>query len=75
MTTSAATGILCAHCGRPAPIAVWHGGLPYHDECTHGPGYQSQPWGPAPLTEADVRRFVREELEQHYANIPRSDNP
>lgn len=29
----------------------------------------------APLTEDDVRRIVREELERHFANQPSSNNP
>lgn len=65
----------CAHCGRPGAALVWIGSLPYHEECTRGPGYQAavyrlypphpdwQHCAPAPsLTEVDVRRIVREEL-------------
>jgi hypothetical protein len=68
MSTTAGTGAMyCAHCGRPAATLVWIGGLGYHDECTRGPGYkaptfQPLPCWPATLTEADVRRIVREEI-------------
>jgi hypothetical protein len=52
---------------------VWCGSFPYHEECTRGPAYQPRyytPVGagdgntfiPRQLTEAEVRRIVREEL-------------
>ena len=69
--------MMCAHCGRPAAVVVWIGGMAYHEECTHGPSYvkpgpyveiPALPPGwarevPAPqLTERDVLRIVRAEL-------------
>jgi hypothetical protein len=72
-TTSGTSTMLCAHCRRPCAVAVWLGDLPYHPECTRGPGYQStyaplppaaadgcRPW--TGFDEAAVRRIVREEL-------------
>lgn len=63
---------LCGYCGRPViDFAVWHGGVPYHGECTHGPSgplrYAQMPAQPGctpirQLTEDDVRRIVREEI-------------
>jgi len=63
----------CQHCGRPiGGIATWIGNQPFHYECTRSPshnptflpahvfGVGAQP-SPA-LTEADVRRIVRDEL-------------
>jgi hypothetical protein len=70
------TGIpmLCAHCQRPAASGVWLGQFFYHEECTRGPGWQTQYWGGYPsgtpavvpplLTEERVRQIVREELER-----------
>lgn len=68
MTTS-----LCGYCGRPAPVAVMYDGIPYHAECTRSPQlqYAAYPFPHEPgcvplrqLTEEDVRRIVREELQQ-----------
>ena len=63
---------LCGYCGRPViDYAVWHAGVPYHGECTHGPSgplrYAPMPVQPGctplrQLTEDDVRRIVREEI-------------
>jgi hypothetical protein len=72
---------LCQHCGRPVgEVATWIGGLPYHPECTHGPGYLTH-YAPSPvdrpgcrptpmLTEDDVRRIVREELAHNTRLAP-----
>lgn len=67
--------MLCAYCGRPAATLVWVGGAGYHEECTRGPGFQAPTYQPLPpvfgcaplkaLTEEDVRRIVREELERN----------
>ena len=73
MPTGTDTTPICGHCGRPVLIqAMWHGGVPYHYECTRGPGapltyapLPPDPEGCRPakmLTEEDVRRIVREEL-------------
>ena len=52
---STALPMVCQHCKRPiGGAATYIGTWPYHYECTRGPA--------APLTEADVRRIVREEL-------------
>lgn len=62
------TGIgpfVCGYCGKPVVMgAVWHGATPYHLECTRGPSQQIA-GGVAhlPLTEADVRRIAREEMD------------
>jgi len=49
------------------------GGLCYHEECTHGPDYRPRYYGGnvsdwakgvVPLSEQDVRRIVREEVER-----------
>ena len=73
MSASNATVATCQHCGAPiGGAATWLGGLPYHPECTHGPGYPTH-YAPLSLehegckpshriTENDVRRIVREEL-------------
>ena len=62
----------CAYCTRPIGVAVWIASLPYHEECTHGPGYQAPRYAPLPImpgavevrpmTEAEVRRIVAEEF-------------
>jgi len=73
MSASNGTVATCQHCGRPiGGVATWLGGLPYHPECTHGPGYLTHYAPLAPehegckpshqITENDVRRIVREEL-------------
>ena len=64
--------MICAHCGRPAASLVWIGSHGYHEECTRGPGHQPpsywHPYHPG-LTEADVRRIVREELARSGAVV------
>jgi hypothetical protein len=64
----------CQHCGRPiAGFPTYIGAYSYHPECTRGPGvemaYQPMPFTQGAyavpiLTEGDVRRIVREELER-----------
>lgn len=60
------TGIAmtCGHCGRPMASAVWINGQGYHPECTHGPGFQMPTFTQSPLTEEDIRRIVREEIDR-----------
>jgi len=71
----------CQHCGRPigGGSATYIGGLPYHYECTRGPGAQTNYVLMPPragcqpehtLTEADVRRIVREELDARAPQVP-----
>ena len=71
-TTGSSSEMRCAFCTRPMGFAVWIGSLPYHEECTHGPGYQAPRYAPLPVmrgamevrpvTEVEVRRIVAEEL-------------
>lgn len=62
MSVSNRTAALCQYCGRPiGGVATWLGGMPYHPECTHGPGYPTHYQAPT-LSVDDVRRIVREEL-------------
>ena len=73
------SGVRCAFCARPTVTAVWIASLPYHEECTHGPGYQRPmpmyaPITPmsvfsgtkdvTPLTENDVRRIVQQMMDE-----------
>jgi len=67
------TAFTCGYCGRPCASFVWLGDVPYHEECTHGPDYRRSYYGGnvsdwakgvAPLSEQDVRRIVREEIER-----------
>jgi len=72
------TSFTCGFCGRPCASFVWLGGVPYHEECTRGPGYQPRTYGtgyglgppsqgciPIPtMTEERVRKIVREEIER-----------
>lgn len=37
---------------------------PEHPECTHGPGFQMPTFTQSPLTEEDIRRIVREEIDR-----------
>jgi len=79
MTGTGAIGpFLCGYCGRPCGACIWLNGNPYHEECTHGPDYKPQYYGGnvqdwakgvAPLTENDVRRIVREEIERLKGRI------
>lgn len=76
MPTSDIPPTSCAYCGRPVAAAVYIGMYPYHPECTRGPSAPSPPYYtpvgagdgntyvPRHLTEADVRRIVREELQR-----------
>lgn len=69
MTATSTSNMHCAHCGRPVITALWVGDLPYHPECTRGPGYQPRTFvegcqAYTNLTEADIRRIVREELDR-----------
>jgi hypothetical protein len=50
-------------------VATWIGSLPFHPECTRGPGYQEQRFEPlptrhytAPMDDERVRQIVRDEL-------------
>ena len=71
--------VSCAHCGRPiGGTAVWMGNFQYHEECTRGPTFAQRyftPVGdgntyiPYPLSEHDVRRIVREEVERMKTEI------
>lgn len=51
------TAPLCASCGRPAPVAQWYCGAPYHAACVHGGRALT-----GAMNAAEVRRIVREEL-------------
>ena len=56
----------CGHCGRPIlGPAVISFGEAFHHECTHGPDYPTtftlRTTAPG-ITEADIRKIVREEL-------------
>jgi hypothetical protein len=75
MSGSGTGAMMCASCGRPASTPVWIGGMGYHEECTHGPGYLRPTYAPyavpvqsgwtttpSMLTAEDVRKIVREEL-------------
>ena len=62
-------GMICGHCGRPMAAGVSISGRMYHQECTHGPGWQAQPFQPlppqhysVPLSDERVRQIVRDEL-------------
>ena len=68
------TGMTCMHCGRPILVDVAYiGNCNYHLECARPPEqpfrYEPMPPHPGaqpliPLTEDDVRRIVREELQR-----------
>lgn len=58
---------LCGHCGRPVASAMWIGDLPYHLECTQPPDSQTRTFQTAPLTEEQVRRIVRDELDRKFS--------
>ena len=63
----------CQHCGRPIGlVASFIGGFAYHEECTRGAAYQ---YGPPTLTEADVRRIVRQELAAATPPTPKEPTP
>jgi hypothetical protein len=73
MTSTAGTNAVigpfsCGYCGRPCSVYVWLNGIPYHEECTHGPSYQPQTYQTygrfVELTEVQVRQIVREEIER-----------
>lgn len=59
---SSGTVATCGFCGRPVQCAVYLGGTPYHAECTQCP--TPQHYVNPSLTESDIRRIVREELER-----------
>lgn len=70
---STASVLKCAHCGRPiGGLQTYIGGFAYHYECTLSPNSPSLHFAPnqatqgavplKQLTEADVRRIVREEI-------------
>lgn len=54
----------CGYCGKPIPGQVFSYvcGIPYHIECTQGPGYVQRTYQPASLTEENMRKIIREEL-------------
>ena len=77
MSVGTGCPMVCGYCGRPiASEAKWLGGTPYHSACTESPGYDPgtirfYPPGQLPIptftpamTEDDVRRIVREEIER-----------
>lgn len=58
------TTLTCMKCGGPlGASSIWIGGDPYHYACAPFVPAVTR-YVPSPLTEDDVRRIVREELDR-----------
>ena len=63
--TTGNTTAFCDYCGKPLLSGVWIGSRMYHIECTRSPNYYTPP----PLSEEDIRRIVREELDKRASTL------
>jgi hypothetical protein len=67
--------LTCGYCGRPGSTWVFLNTRPYHEECTHGPGWRPQCYGSSQpalaLSEDGIRQIIREEIEHLKDEIER----